>query len=826
MAELDKKISQLEEKAPLTGEEYVALADNTRNYKAKVKNIGGVIPSGGTADRPENPVVGTQYFDTDLGKVVTWDGSEWVEPAAGQGTVLLHVDTGSATEDGETTTYRFTETQEEINAIIDKLGGAEAVTVIVSMMREGELQMMYSIPCVRMEQDGMTYYLGINVGLATQTQMDDVASDMKVAQITLSSSLSFFAFMGTSSGSIRDYLGITQSYRKLPLGLAKDGDGYYMSSSGEKVADENFGIYNIRPGQYGGYLNEDEVIVIKTKTPINRNIAILYNSGSSSFNTYLKGSPGIISSTVSTHIYVNNSQRLAANISMHKEGEVYVFDSRVLGFLAQRIFELSRAIGANGIIQAYVDEKDTGVMSHKYNNTAGGVTEKSSSDHANIVQIELVKGDAITIYDYDSIYNASDVAVIKDADGNIVPHERSMYSYYYIASKDTTIEISFGQWFSYYKFNAPFFEYIIERTNDMMGVNGTMQQLYPEVAQEGKYYNLSGEVADNAGYNISAPVSLNEGDTLLVKSVSFARVAMIKDADGNIVPARSTTQNTPTFYSYTATKATTVEISYRNRGSALFYKFNSSVFEQLAKLITANKGGDSGNLLLELPYLTGNFSTPTLGSGITDMPTLVAKIKAAKSVTLRKPSGASVACFYWNVYSDDTAVRLITVADTENKENVLRSNVKITYTDSSGNFFVNIAPETVTNTLVLKFPIFNGVWNTATLADGIDDMAALLDRLASHPVVLLQSGDNEFRQCLRYVTDSNEQRVYFYIVGNKINGEGGNIYTVFNVTYNTDAAQFNAKYATYPDENGGNVKIVTELPETPDENTVYIIKGS
>ena len=287
MAELDKKISQLEEKASLTGEEYVALADNTRNYKAKVKNIGGVIPSGGTADRPENPVVGTQYFDTDLGKVVTWDGTERVESGGGQGAVVLHVDESTETEGDGTTTYRFTETQEEINAIIDKLGGAEAVTVIAPMMREGELQMIYSIPCVRMEQDGMTYYLGINVGLDTQAQMDDVASGMKVAQITLSSSLSFFAFMETSSGSIRDYLGIAQSYRKLSLGLAKDGDGYYMSSSGEKVADENFGIYNIRPGQYGGYLNEDEVIVIKTKTPINRNIAILYNSGSSSFNTYL-----------------------------------------------------------------------------------------------------------------------------------------------------------------------------------------------------------------------------------------------------------------------------------------------------------------------------------------------------------------------------------------------------------------------------------------------------------------------------------------------------------------------------------------------------------
>ena len=678
MAELDKKISQLEEKASLTGEEYVALADNTRNYKAKVKNIGGVIPSGGTADRPENPVVGTQYFDTDLGKVVTWDGSEWVEPAAGQGTVLLHVDTGSATEDGETTTYRFTETQEEINAIIDKAAGAEVVnaTVVIDF-DEG---LVYSVPMFLQKDGDQVGYVGYSFGnVILVVMITNIPGSMMMKRYGDS------AMTYLSAGDFQKYQG------------GEVEDGYYINDVGQKVADENYEI--IHPFATSGGVTFYAGTVFKVIT-----------------DTYMRG--------------------------------VSVF-SRYTGY---ETFEV--------------------------------LTEASQATY-------VVPEDMQDIY------------ISRPKGSTIIQYSSDVFS-------------SLCHTLSRYK----------EDTLDMMGINGRMQQLTPEVAQEGKYYNLSGEVADNVGYNISAPVSLNEGDTLLVKSVSFAKVAMIKDADGNIVPARSTTQDTPTFYSYTATKATTVEISYRNDGSSLFYKFNSSVFEQLAKQITANKGGDSGNLLLELPYLTGNFSTPTLGSGITDMPTLVAKIKAAKSVMLRNPSEASCTCSYWNVYGGDTAVRLITVADTLNQENVLRSNVQITYTASTGNFSVNIVPETVTNTLVLKFPTFDGVWNTATLADGIDDMAALLDRLASHPVVLLQSGDNEFRQCLRYVTNSDEQRVYFYTVGNKINGQGGNIYTVFNVTYDTEAAQFRAELANYPDENGGNVKIVTELPETPDENTVYIIKGS
>ena len=364
----------------------------------------------------------------------------------------------------------------------------------------------------------------------------------------------------------------------------------------------------------------------------------------------------------------------------------------------------------------------------------------------------------------------------------------------------------------------------------MMGINGRMQQLTPEVAQEGKYYNLSGEVADNVGYNISAPVSLNEGDTLLVKSVSFAKVAMIKDADGNIVPARSTTQDTPTFYSYTATKATTVEISYRNNGSSLFYKFNSSVFEQLAKLITANKGGDSGNLLLELPYLTGNFSTPTLGSGITDMPTLVAKIKAAKTVTLRNPSGASCTCSYFNVHSNDTAVRLITVTDTENKENVLRSNVQITYTESSGNFFVNIVSETVQTYARVNLLAYKQNTKGVDIGMSFDELkTAVKDDTRTIILANNNSETADERVVIAKLVGDDGANVYLTCAGADASAasreDAGNTFIRYNVSQNAaDGSKCDILVTKV--FSGGNVEIVAALPETPDENTVYIIKGS
>lgn len=793
--------------------------------EALVNNMGkgGVIPSGGTADRPEDPVVGTQYFDTDLGKVVTWNGTEWVEPAAGgQGTVLLHVDTGSATEDNGTTVYRFTETQEEIDAIISTFKDAEAATVSVMMGSDPLNDPVYSMVCVRVEEEGVVGY----VGIAVVTTMDG-SGDIVQVVLTKEPQVSMLAVNENIIPSIQGYL-VPNNFNTRIM-----RKGAYINTDGEYVENENFNVIDIYAS--GGGMN----------TPQYGTVVITNNdtsgaTGISVFSDYSLKPVDYQTSSSTTQVCFN--QPYANYASIHKDAKVFTYKSSVFAFMMMQVHKLQEMWNFFGIdIDSSVDIQTVsnyseGAIRDKYNNIHGEQVDKEADEGMGkdyfIFPLTLKAGDILT---FDSKPGTTtDMAALKDANGNIIPAvplnaDGSPQALVYMTSKDINVELSGCDYVNYQKSNSFVFKFILQainKTRDFMGINGTMQQLFPEVAQEGKYYNLSGEVADNEGYAISAPVSLKEGDTLLVKSVSFANVAMIKDADGNIVPARSTTQSSPIFYSYTATKATTVEISYRNNGSALFFKFNSAVFEQLAKLITANKGGDSGNLLLELPYLTGTFSTPTLGSGITDMPTLIEKIKSAKSVTLRTPSGSSVACIYWDVHSDDTAVRLITVADTLNQENVLRSNVQITYTDSSGNFFVNIVSETVTNTLVLKFPTFNGVWNVATLADGIDDMAALLDRLASHPVVLLQSGDNEFRQCLRYVTYSDEQRVYFYTVGNKINGTGGNIYSVFNVTYDTGTAQFHAEYASYPDENGGNVEIVTELPETPDENTVYIIKGS
>lgn len=37
-----------------------------------------VIPSGNTAARPAAPATGMLFFDTDEGKIVVYDGSEWI----------------------------------------------------------------------------------------------------------------------------------------------------------------------------------------------------------------------------------------------------------------------------------------------------------------------------------------------------------------------------------------------------------------------------------------------------------------------------------------------------------------------------------------------------------------------------------------------------------------------------------------------------------------------------------------------------------------------------------------------------------------------------
>ena len=42
--------------------------------------------SGPSAERPANPMVASiyaRYFDTDLGKLVVWDGANWRDPGTG-----------------------------------------------------------------------------------------------------------------------------------------------------------------------------------------------------------------------------------------------------------------------------------------------------------------------------------------------------------------------------------------------------------------------------------------------------------------------------------------------------------------------------------------------------------------------------------------------------------------------------------------------------------------------------------------------------------------------------------------------------------------------
>lgn len=845
MAELDKKISQLEEKASLTGEEYVALADNTRNYKAKVKNIGGVIPSGGTADRPANPVVGTQYFDTDLGKVVTWDGSEWVESGGGTGAVVLHADLDSATEDDGVTTYRFTETQEEINAIIDKLGNAETATVIVLMTRGGEPIFAYSLPCVREESDGEVGYAGGIISFDIRTDVE-LTQSLRFAMVQLSSQMAAFMFQG-GGGSIQDYLAASQrTYQKLFLYDIKTDA--YLNEDGEYVEDEDYNVADLVSISSSISYPYGMCFIIKNN-PVQSGMSVFAD---------LRNKPVAYATTERANEQVCFSP-FAKRASVHKDAEVYGFHSGVFGYFVEWFSTLNDrwgVLGIDGIDSGTVNSYSEGAIRGKYNNIHGEQVDKENDGYDSycIWPLSLKAGDILTFESRPG--TTTDMAALKDADGNIIPAvplnaDGTAQRLVYIASKDIDVELSALHIISYSKTNSFVFEYLLQligKTRDMMGINGTMQQLNPETAQEGKYYNLSGEVADNVGYNITAPVSLKEGDTLLVNSVSFPNLAVIKDADGNIVPARSTTQNTGIFYTYTATKNTTVEISYRNTGASKFYKFSSAVFEQLAKQIAANKGGDDGNLLLELPYLTGNFSTPTLGDGITDMPTLVAKIKAAKSVTLRNPSGSSVGCIYWNAHSNDTAVRLITVTDTLNQENVLRSNVQITYSASSGNFFVNIVPETVQTYALVKLLAYKQNTTGVDLGMSFDELkAAVKDDTKT---ILLANNDTETadeRVAIAKLISDTGENVYITCAGADASAaekvDAGNTFIRYNISQNTDDSSkcdivvkkvFSATLddtgkvpaSQLPEMSGGNFEIVTALPETPDENKVYIIKGS
>ena len=60
--------------------------DNSANIIAGTPSVQGTIvkanvlttPSGTTANRPASPATGSVYFDTDEGKIVVYNGTEWI----------------------------------------------------------------------------------------------------------------------------------------------------------------------------------------------------------------------------------------------------------------------------------------------------------------------------------------------------------------------------------------------------------------------------------------------------------------------------------------------------------------------------------------------------------------------------------------------------------------------------------------------------------------------------------------------------------------------------------------------------------------------------
>lgn len=61
--------------------------DDSRNFTADTSSVQApqltatqkfIIPSGSTVLRPGTPAVGQMYFDTDLGSIVIYNGTNWV----------------------------------------------------------------------------------------------------------------------------------------------------------------------------------------------------------------------------------------------------------------------------------------------------------------------------------------------------------------------------------------------------------------------------------------------------------------------------------------------------------------------------------------------------------------------------------------------------------------------------------------------------------------------------------------------------------------------------------------------------------------------------
>lgn len=74
----------------VNGRTYVAAIGSTLDvpdFDASVLQANGWTAVAGTvgatAARPLNPPKGTQFHDTTLNKVITWDGKAWRDPASG-----------------------------------------------------------------------------------------------------------------------------------------------------------------------------------------------------------------------------------------------------------------------------------------------------------------------------------------------------------------------------------------------------------------------------------------------------------------------------------------------------------------------------------------------------------------------------------------------------------------------------------------------------------------------------------------------------------------------------------------------------------------------
>lgn len=74
------KDTQFEDaKLPLKGNEVLAIVQDNKNVKITLSDLGSVSDSGSTDQRPDNPIIGTQYFDTTLQKLIVFNGEIWMD---------------------------------------------------------------------------------------------------------------------------------------------------------------------------------------------------------------------------------------------------------------------------------------------------------------------------------------------------------------------------------------------------------------------------------------------------------------------------------------------------------------------------------------------------------------------------------------------------------------------------------------------------------------------------------------------------------------------------------------------------------------------------